>query len=98
MKNIKLLKPQPSPKNAREPLADITNRFPIPSSDKSTRRSPSCSPCSSSRLGHYENKRAITPKAVIVAKYINGDTNCIKHKDKQGKFRIEFDSNSYYYC
>lgn len=45
MKNIQLLKPQPSPKGARNPLTNITNCFhSIPKEDKQYYRSPSLSP------------------------------------------------------
>jgi hypothetical protein len=101
MKNIKLLKPQPSPKTGREPLSNITNCFHSrPKSEKETHRSPSYSPVSSSRLIHYEkdSKRVLTPKAPMEAKYMHNALRCINHKEKQGKFKIESDYNACYYC
>ncbi len=53
MKSIKLLKPQPSPKNARDPLTNITNCFHSRSKlYPETYRSPSYSPNNSSRTHH----------------------------------------------
>ena len=50
MKNIKLLKPQPSPKNGRDALTNVTNYFGArPKSNKDTNRSPDCSPTHSNR-------------------------------------------------
>lgn len=97
MKNIKLLKPQPSPKNGREPLANITNCFHSrPKSDKDTQRSPSHSPRASGRITQMESRRVLPPKAPLEAKFMQPPSRCLNHRNKQGRFRVEGDTSCLY--
>ncbi len=55
MKNIKLLKPQPSPTNPRKVFSNLTNYFQNrEKTEKDTYRHPSLSPRNSSRVGQTD--------------------------------------------
>lgn len=107
MKNIKLLKPQPSPKNTRDPLANITNCFQSRSRlDKDTYRSPSHSPKHSSRVALFEKegregregRRHGMLRQYTEAKFANNVHRCVNHKEKTGKFKVESENSPYFYC
>ena len=108
MKNVQILKPQPSPKSSRTPLNNITNCFrSIPKDDLKKTRSPSHSPNRTYRPSTTrDNSRRIATEYSfengisshsIDTKSSRIMTNCANHRERVGKFRIEGDK-SYNFC